>query len=131
MLRMFPPSFIAIGIERSREVLGRRRRLAPPLKPVAARPVTSSRQKHLSRTSIGRQNAWVTQRPTHRPGPTGGDLEYDLAHEAIDDAAVRRESQPGPGAVVTTETADSGSDYGYDLAHEIPRQRSPRQRTRP
>jgi hypothetical protein len=58
---------------------------------------------------------------TEQTSPTPGeDLEYDLAHDAVEP------QQPVPGPAprtqVATETAGYDGDYGYDLAHDIPPQ---------
>jgi xanthine/CO dehydrogenase XdhC/CoxF family maturation factor len=51
---------------------------------------------------------------------SGGDLEYDLAHEAadaVDSPTARHEL----GAGVPTATPDYDGDYSYDLAHDVPK----------
>jgi hypothetical protein len=51
----------------------------------------------------------------------GTDLEYDLAHEAMDALAY---GTPGgddaPGDAVPNATPDYDGDYSYDLAHDVP-----------
>src|SRR4051794_16765473 len=132
-LRMFPPSFVATA-DRSRDVVGRRRRLAPPLKPAAARPVTFLRRRAFRAGQRPARMPRVTDGQAPRSGSGDADLEYDLAHEAVADHTEGAWQAPGPaphhppgrherGAVVATEAADSAGDYGYDLVHEIPRQR--------
>jgi hypothetical protein len=51
---------------------------------------------------------------------TGGDLEYDLAHEALE---AREAPVPArdPEVGVPTATPDYDGDYSYDLAHDVPR----------
>jgi hypothetical protein len=50
----------------------------------------------------------------------GGDLEYDLAHEAV--GAVDEPGRPHEDARgVPTATPDYDGDYSYDLAHDVPR----------
>jgi hypothetical protein len=51
---------------------------------------------------------------------SGGDLEYDLAHEAagaVDEPAAAHSLDAG----VPTATPDYDGDYSYDLAHDVPR----------
>jgi hypothetical protein len=62
-------------------------------------------------------------RPDQPPAEDCSDLEYDLAHEAVDAAtdapsAIRR---PAASTYVVTETDGYDGDYGYDLAHDIPK----------
>ena len=60
------------------------------------------------------------------------DLEYDLAHEASEQARFGSGRGPAPRPdhiQVGNQTADYDGDYGYDLAHDIPRQ-APRSKPR-
>jgi hypothetical protein len=50
---------------------------------------------------------------------TGGDLEYDLAHEAGGEPDAARPAAPD--LLVATATPDYDGDYSYDLAHDVPR----------
>jgi hypothetical protein len=53
-----------------------------------------------------------------------GDLEYDLAHEVVDDAEARSMSTThrptAPIDVPTQTNSYDGGDYGYDMAHDNP-----------
>jgi hypothetical protein len=53
-----------------------------------------------------------------------GDLEYDLAHEAIDGSEaspISTSHRPAPPIDVPTKTSSyDGGDYGYDMAHDNP-----------
>jgi len=53
---------------------------------------------------------------------SGGDIEYDLAHEAVADSAMASHETEAHASVLPEmpEDKDSG-DYSYDLAHDIPR----------
>lgn len=55
------------------------------------------------------------------------DLEYDLAHEAVDAATgpAERIAAPAERTYVVTETDGYDGDYGYDLAHDIPKPQRP------
>ena len=58
-----------------------------------------------------------------RPEPiteAGGDLEYDLAHEASG-VATPANPHSGEHEAVVTATPEYDGDYSYDLAHDIPR----------
>ncbi len=66
----------------------------------------------------------VTATPPGPPADDSGDLEYDLAHEAVSPpgpagAASTRRTH-GPSAEVPTRTDDADGDLGYDLAHDVP-----------
>jgi hypothetical protein len=50
----------------------------------------------------------------------GGDLEYDLAHEAGAESAPLSPASPEPREAVVTATPEYDGDYSYDLAHEVP-----------
>jgi len=54
---------------------------------------------------------------------SASDLEYDLAHESMVDAAAADPNaahEQGPSVYVATQTKDYDGDYGYDLAHDVP-----------
>ena len=51
-------------------------------------------------------------------GQSGGDLEYDLAHEAIADTPSPAGTASDPHVHVVIDT-DYDGDYSYDLAHDI------------
>lgn len=51
---------------------------------------------------------------------SGGDLEYDLAHESAG-AVDAPSSVDHPDAGVPTVTPEYDGDYSYDLAHDVPR----------
>lgn len=51
---------------------------------------------------------------------SGGDIEYDLAHEAVADSAMVSHETEAHASVLPEMPEDSG-DYSYDLAHDIPR----------
>src|SRR6476619_5880871 len=51
---------------------------------------------------------------------SGGDIEYDLAHEAVADSA-RLSHETEAHASVLPEMPEDSGDYSYDLAHDIPR----------
>jgi hypothetical protein len=53
---------------------------------------------------------------------SGGDIEYDLAHEAavLESGSMHHEDEGQHSTVLPEMPADSG-DYSYDLAHDIPR----------
>lgn len=51
---------------------------------------------------------------------SGGDIEYDLAHEAVADSALVSLETEAHACVLPVMPEDSG-DYSYDLAHDIPR----------
>jgi hypothetical protein len=51
---------------------------------------------------------------------SGGDIEYDLAHEAVADSALVSHETEAHAPVLPEMPEDSG-DYSYDLAHDIPR----------
>ena len=51
---------------------------------------------------------------------SGGDIEYDLAHEAGADSAMISHETEAHASVLPVMPEDSG-DYSYDLAHDIPR----------
>jgi hypothetical protein len=62
-------------------------------------------------------------RPDQPPAEDCSDLEYDLAHEAVEASAGEPPARrPTASTYVVTETVgyDEG-DYGYDLAHDIPK----------
>jgi hypothetical protein len=63
----------------------------------------------------------MTDRP-HRPtDPDVGDLEYDLAHDVLDDSpgAETMTHKPARSIEVATRTNGyEGGDYGYDMAHD-------------
>ena len=50
---------------------------------------------------------------------TGGDYEYDLAHDDVTgaEAPARREPEAAQPQVPQDDT---GGDYSYDLAHDVP-----------
>jgi hypothetical protein len=50
----------------------------------------------------------------------GGDLEYDLAHEASGESTAVRPAGPEPREAVVTATPEYDGDYSYDLAHDVP-----------
>ena len=52
---------------------------------------------------------------------SGGDIEYDLAHEAVADPALMSHETEAPHAPVLPEMPEDSGDYSYDLAHDIPR----------
>jgi len=59
-----------------------------------------------------------------REAQSGGDIEYDLAHEGLLESGSMRHEDEGQHSTVLPEMpADSGDsgDYSYDLAHDIPR----------
>jgi hypothetical protein len=60
-------------------------------------------------------------RPDQPPAEDCSDLEYDLAHEAVDASAAAPARRPTPSTYVVTETDGYDGDYGYDLAHDIPK----------
>jgi hypothetical protein len=61
-------------------------------------------------------------RPDQPPAEDCSDLEYDLAHEAVNaSTAVPPARRPTPSTYVVTETDGYDGDYGYDLAHDIPK----------
>jgi hypothetical protein len=51
---------------------------------------------------------------------SGGDIEYDLAHEAVADSALVSHETEAQAPVLPVMPEDGG-DYSYDLAHDIPR----------
>jgi len=51
---------------------------------------------------------------------SGGDIEYDLAHEAVADSALVSHETEAHASVLPEMPEDSG-DYSYDMAHDIPR----------
>jgi hypothetical protein len=52
----------------------------------------------------------------------GTDLEYDLAHEAMDALAYGTPvDEEVRGNAVPNATPDYDGDYSYDLAHDVPR----------
>jgi hypothetical protein len=51
---------------------------------------------------------------------SGGDIEYDLAHEAVAESAMASQETEAHASVLPEMPEDSG-DYSYDLAHDIPR----------
>ena len=53
---------------------------------------------------------------------SGGDIEYDLAHEAVTDSALMMSHETeAPHPPVLPEMPEDNGDYSYDLAHDIPR----------
>jgi len=50
------------------------------------------------------------------------DLEYDLAHESVPDAAGAASPVPAQEqlVLVATQTRGYDGDYSYDLAHDVP-----------
>ena len=56
------------------------------------------------------------------PAPESvGDLEYDLAHEALEAAKPSIPAPVTPSIEPVTRKGDyHGGDYSYDLAHDIP-----------
>ena len=52
---------------------------------------------------------------------SGGDIEYDLAHEAVADSALMSHEPEAPHAPTLPEMPEDGGDYSYDLAHDVPR----------
>ena len=52
---------------------------------------------------------------------SGGDIEYDLAHEAVTDSAFMSHETETPHTPVLPEMPEDSGDYSYDLAHDIPR----------
>jgi hypothetical protein len=69
-------------------------------------------------------------RPDPPPAEGCSDLEYDLAHEALDASAggLPAGRRPTPSTYVVTETDGYDGDYGYDLAHDIPKPERPSDR---
>jgi hypothetical protein len=54
-------------------------------------------------------------------GQSAGDIEYDLAHEALLESAPMRDENEVRHATVLPEMPSDDGDYSYDLAHDIPR----------
>ena len=54
-------------------------------------------------------------------GQSGGDIEYDLAHEALADSGPMSYEREGEHATGLPEMPADSGDYSYDLAHDIPR----------
>jgi hypothetical protein len=50
----------------------------------------------------------------------GGDLEYDLAHEASVETNPVSSRSPEEREAVVTATPEYDGDYSYDLAHDVP-----------
>ena len=50
---------------------------------------------------------------------SGGDYEYDLAHEEVSGPEAREPEQPAVPEPRMPED-EAGGDYSYDLAHDIP-----------
>jgi hypothetical protein len=50
----------------------------------------------------------------------GGDLEYDLAHEAGGVSEAVRPQKAEDREAVVTATPEYDGDYSYDLAHDVP-----------
>ena len=59
------------------------------------------------------------ERPDQPPAEDCSDLEYDLAHEAVDVPPASR--RPIASTYVVTETYGYDGDYSYNLAHYIPK----------
>ena len=54
-------------------------------------------------------------------GESGGDIEYDLAHEAVAESGSMHHEAEGQHSTVLPEMPADSGDYSYDLAHDIPR----------
>jgi hypothetical protein len=52
-------------------------------------------------------------------GQSGGDIEYDLAHEALLESAPMSDENEVRHATVLPEMPTDSGDYSYDLAHDI------------
>ena len=52
---------------------------------------------------------------------SGGDIEYDLAHEALLESAPMSDENEVRHATVLPEMPTDSGDYSYDLAHDLPR----------
>jgi hypothetical protein len=61
------------------------------------------------------------QTPGEGGGYAEGDLEYDLAHDAVGSGTGTPARRTGSPVQVATETVGYDGDLSYDLAHDVPR----------